>query len=316
MMSTAVIIARFQTPYLHKGHHHLIKEVRKSHNKTVIVLGNSPVIGTRKNPFDYITREKMLKAAYPDVVVLPLQDHPDDRQWSENLDILLHNTFPYENFVLYGGRDSFIRSYFGKYQTKELPSNGHYNSTDIRKHYSDRVEQSQDFRKGVLYAVNHQYERVCPTVDVAVFRNDREEVLLGMKSLDRRWRLIGGFIDPGDYNYEQAARRELNEEAGAIEVSPMIYEISMKIDDWRYREGPDKVLTTLFSCDHLFGTPKAQDDIMDTGWFKTAILPEMLEQRKIAEEHRPLIDHLLKKYLRKADDTSAQPINTGVPGSF
>ena len=57
-MKTAVIIARFQTPYLHEGHRQLISQVKTNHAKLIIVLGISPIVGSRKNPYDYYTREK------------------------------------------------------------------------------------------------------------------------------------------------------------------------------------------------------------------------------------------------------------------
>ncbi|TXH30009.1 MAG: NUDIX hydrolase, partial [Cyclobacteriaceae bacterium] len=108
MKLIGVIIARFQSPYLHEGHRILIDSVTRHHNKTVIVLGVSPVLGSRKNPLDFHTREKMIKQYYPDVVVLPLPDHPLDNKWSQNLDNLLSNAFPGAGFKLYGIRNSFI----------------------------------------------------------------------------------------------------------------------------------------------------------------------------------------------------------------
>jgi len=53
MNSIGVIIARFQTPYLHEGHKAVLQTVTKNHNKTVIVLGISPLRGGRKNPLDF-----------------------------------------------------------------------------------------------------------------------------------------------------------------------------------------------------------------------------------------------------------------------
>ena len=67
-MKTAVIIARFQTPYLHEGHRQLISTVKENHEKLVILLGISPLTGSRKNPYDFYTREKMIKKDYPEIV--------------------------------------------------------------------------------------------------------------------------------------------------------------------------------------------------------------------------------------------------------
>ncbi len=295
-MKTGVIIARFQTPYLHEGHTHLIESIQSKHNKLVVVLGVAPIVGTRKNPYDYHTREKLLKKAYPNVIVLPLSDHPNDITWSQNLDNLLASAFPSEKFVLYGSRDSFIPYYSGKIETQELAEHGDYNATELRAMYADLVFDSQDFRAGIIYAYNHQYTKVYPTVDVAVFRENRTEILLGAKSINNKWRLLGGFSDPEDENFEAAAKRELIEEAGPIEVSPLSYEMSCKIDDWRYRNESDKIITTVFSCDHIFGTPKGQDDIAEVNWFKVNELKAMIDNGMITPEHLPLITFLYNKY--------------------
>lgn len=295
-MKTGVIIARFQTPYLHEGHTHLINNIQQKHNKLVVVLGVAPIVGTRKNPYDYHTREKLLKKQYPNIVVLPLSDHPNDSMWSQSLDQLLTSAFPSEKFVLYGSRDSFIPYYTGKIETQELPEHGDYNATQLRAMFADLVFDSQDFRAGIIYAYNHQYTKVYPTVDVAVFRNDKTEILLGSKHINNKWRLLGGFSDPEDNNFEEAAKRELLEEAGPIEVGTLSYEMSCKIDDWRYRNEADKIITTVFSCDHIFGTPKGQDDIAEVDWFKIKDLKNMMDAGKITPEHLPLITFLFEKY--------------------
>ena len=295
-MTTGVIIARFQTPHLHEGHKELIDKVRAEHNRTIVVLGVSGVTGTRKNPYDYYTREKLIKTDYNDVIVLPLSDHPSDEAWTNNLDNLLEGTSPSTSFLLYGSRDSFIPYYSGKSGVVELPEHGDYNATELRKQYADKVFESKDFRAGILYAVHNQYSKVYPTVDVAVFRNERTEILLGKKSINNKWRLIGGFADPEDESYEVAAKRELIEEAGPMEISDLTYETSRKIDDWRYRGEVDKIVTTLFSCDFIYGIPKAQDDIIDLNWFDIKDLNTMLKQEELSKEHTVLFEHLIKKY--------------------
>jgi bifunctional NMN adenylyltransferase/nudix hydrolase len=92
MKSTGVIIARFQTPYLHEGHSGLIENVRERHNKVVVVLGVSAVKGSLRNPLDFYMREKMVKMASPDVIVLPLADTRNDTTWSTSLDQLLSSS--------------------------------------------------------------------------------------------------------------------------------------------------------------------------------------------------------------------------------
>ena len=296
MKKTGVVIARFQTPYLHEGHIDLINNVSAQHSKVIIILGVSPLSGSRRNPYDYHTREKMIKKQFPELVVLPLSDLPSDISWSDSLDNLLINTFPTEQFQLYGSRDSFISYYTGRFVTEELPQHGDYNATDLRARYADKVLDSTDFRSGILYAYHIQYKKVYPTVDIAVFRNDKKEILLGKKPNSPLWRLPGGFVDPEDENYESAARRELTEETGAIEVSEMTYETSLKVDDWRYRQETDKILTLLFSCDHIYGVEQASDDLIALDWFTLEELTKIIDQKEVTKEHIPLFNHLLKKY--------------------
>ena len=296
-MKTGVIIARFQTPYLHEGHLDLIGQVKENHNKLIIVLGVGPITGSRRSPYDLYTREKMIKTAYQDVIVLPLSDHPSDRTWSTNLDQLLSSAFPNEEFVLYGSRDSFIPYYSGRNATVDLPEHGDYSATELRKQFADKVFDSRDFRAGILYAYHNQYKKVYPTVDIAVFRHEKSSILLGKKAINNKWRLVGGFTDPEDDGYETAARRELAEECGPIEVSELTYETSARIDDWRYRHEVDKITTILFSCDYQYGDPEAQDDIMEVAWFAVAELPDMINRGQISEEHIVLFNHLMQKYL-------------------
>lgn len=293
MKATGVIIARFQTPYLHEGHKYLIDEIRSKHNRIVVVLGVSPVKGSRRNPFDFYTRERLLKQFAPDLMVLPLSDHPSDTTWSKNLDTLLQNTFPSESFVLYGSRDSFMPYYNGHLQVVELPEFGGHSATAIRNDNSDKVLDSVDFRMGINYAFQNTYSKVYPTVDIAVLKDSDTLVLLGKKSNAPEWRFPGGFTDPADDNYETAARRELKEECGDLEVNALQYVGSAKIDDWRYRSEEDKIMTLFFKTQWVFGHPKANDDLKELGWFPVKELQAMMKQGTIVKEHHVLVNLLL-----------------------
>lgn len=296
MSKTGVIIARFQSPYLHEGHKALITSVQERHNQVVIVLGVSPVRGSRRNPLDFPTRERMIKKEFPDVVVLPLSDHPLDTRWSQQLDTLLASAFPGGQFVLYGSRDSFKTYYSGGHETVELPETGGHNSTLIREKISDKVLDSQEFRTGIIYAYANTYLKVFPTVDVALFRNNRTELLLGRKDIDNKWRVPGGFCDPTDASYEEAAARELREECGALEISALQYMASFRMDDWRYRREEDKIITTLFAADFLAGTPIGSDDIAEVAWFTLAEVATLMANGQTALEHTPQLTAVLSTY--------------------
>jgi bifunctional NMN adenylyltransferase/nudix hydrolase len=293
MNKIGVIIARFQSPYLHEGHKSIIESVKQKHNTVVVVLGVSPVRGSKRNPLNFHTRERMIKKEYTDIVVLPLSDHPLDKKWSQNLDILLADTFPGSRFILYGSRDSFKSYYSGSNETVDLPENGDHSATTIREQISDKVMDSEEFRTGIIYAYANTYPKVYPTVDIAVFQNERTEILLGRKDIDNKWRLLGGFSDPTD---EAAAARELREECGDIVTTPMQYEGSFRVADWRYKNETDKIITTLFSTDYISGIPQGSDDIAEVKWFTLDTVLGMIDSKTIAPEHIRHLSVLLKKY--------------------
>lgn len=295
-MQTGVIVARFQTPYLHEGHMDLVQKVKEQHDKLIIILGVSPVRSSRKNPYDFYTRETMIKKEFSDIVVLPLSDHPSDVEWSQNLDNMLESAFPNENFTLYGSRDSFIPYYSGRKPVVELPEHGDYSATELRKKYADKVSNSRDFRAGILYALHNQYKKVYPTVDIAVFRNNKTEILLGRKAISSNWRFVGGFSDPEDDSYETAALREMKEECGDLEVENLKYEVSAKIPDWRYKNEADQIITLLFSCDFSEGKVQPQDDIKELEWFPVKELINMKNADKLSPEHEELFKFIITKY--------------------
>ena len=120
--------------------------------------------------------------------------------------------------------------------------------------------------------------------------------MLGKKDNDQKWRLLGGFSDPTNDSYEASALRELQEECGKIEVAPMKYEGSFRVNDWRYRNEADKIITTLFSTEFIAGNPEGSDDIAEVNWFPISELPGMIERGLTAPEHMPQLTRILERY--------------------
>lgn len=303
-----VIIGRFQVPDLHDGHRDLIDTVRRKHKKVLMFICSTPgVLVTRKNPLDYFTRMMMVQAEYPDIVILPLHDTPSDHDWSKTVDKKIAETFgDHVSAVLYGSRDAFIPHYFGRFPTVELAESFDISGTAVREAASNEVRQHSEFRRGVVYAAHNKHPATFPTIDVAVIQEtlmqedmlDRgittRQIALGRKHTDLpgKWRFPGGFVDPRkDKTLEQAARRELSEEFGlSLSVDERFeYVGSHLVDDWRYRNELDQIVTTLFLTRRLWGMLTPGDDIDEAKWFDL----DNFNMDMLVEGHRPLMQMVL-----------------------
>lgn len=285
-----VIIGRFQINRLHDAHRALIDSVIERHSKVIIFLGVTTSIGSRKNPLDFASRKAMIEEEYSDKLsaILPLRDMKDDVLWSKQVDEKIREVFSMGSVILYGSRDSFIPHYHGRFTTCELEAAHKVSATEIRKEVSNIVEKSADFRAGMIYAAYQTFPHVFPTVDIAIVKEETDEVLLGRKPYETKFRFVGGFTDVEDESYEAAAKREVVEETG-LEVDDLKYLGSAKVSDWRYRSNEDRGITTLFfKAKYIFGTPKAKDDIAETKWLKISDLNE----DNLVAEHVKLLKFL------------------------
>ena len=283
-----IIVGRFHVDELHQAHCKLIDMAVKNHGRVAIVLGVAAFTGTKRNVFDFQTRQLMINAAYPNVVVIPIKDVRDDEEWSQLLDAKIREVFPSGTVMLYGGRDSFIKQYTGHFNTMRMEADSYVSGSRIREDISKRTQQSREFRQGFIAAVMGQRDNALPTVDIApvIVNEGKAKVLLGKKPGYPLFRFIGGFVDSTDKSLEEAAKRELLEEAGAnINVGDeLTYVCSGQIDDWRLRADSKKIISTLFVVPFLWGAPEPGDDIEEVRWFKIA---DVKIDEEIVEEHRP-----------------------------
>lgn len=262
-----VVVGRFQVHELHDGHRDLLDQVTKDHDAVVIVLGLAPVKGTAYNPLDFQSRARMLREAYPEAEVVYLKDTASDELWSKRLDRIIQDvTKPSQKVALYGSRDSFIRYYSGSYPTIELTQDSYLSGTEIRRSISNQVKASPAFRAGVIYNATEGYPSCVPTVDCIVWNEDRSKVLLGRKADEKQFRVLGGYANARSASYEANARREVQEEAG-IDITDPQYVGSYFIDDWRYKNERDGIMTTLFEAKLFSGRPRPGDDIAEVRWF-------------------------------------------------
>ena len=289
------IVGRFQTHELHEGHREIINYVVANHKKVVLFLGISPVLGTTNNPLDFSTRQKMIKDAYPDIQICAIPDNRYDEVWSKNLDSRIREIFPMGSVKLYGSRDSFIPSYKGSFLTEEFKQNFYISGTEIRKMVSDEVKANPDWRAGVIYGAYNRYATSYQTVDIACFRDD--EILLAQKPGEIGYRFPGGFVDPTDESLERAARREWFEETGGnAEIGDLKYVASLRIDDWRYKSGRDKIMSALFYCKFGHGRVEPSDDVSALKWISFSEFTKSGGLILIVPEHAPLMMALIEYY--------------------
>jgi bifunctional NMN adenylyltransferase/nudix hydrolase len=294
MPVTAVLIARFQQPEISQGIVDSVNSLLRDYDRAAIVLGINKTGSTRRNPIDGDMRKDMIESRFPGITVLTIEDHPSDEKWSEELDRLLEKHFGYGEFVVLGSDDAFVSHYKGKHNAK--PTGKSYPPNDISAETLSSNKSSKEFRLGIVYGLKKTYPKVYPTVDIALFRDGIKSVLLGMKGAEKKWRFLGGFTDPDDGSFEDAVRRELQEECGLSDIKNLKYEASFRIDDWRYRYEEDKIITSFFSAEYVAGNAVGSDDIEEVRWFTAAEMKALVDESQIAQEHLPLFSHIIEKY--------------------
>ncbi len=290
------LVGRFQIHELHEAHYSLIKHVVDRHSKVILFLGVSVIQHTDKNPLDFASRRLMISEKFPDIVILPLIDMRDDKDWSRQLDKEINKPFGNDKTaILYGGRDSFIPYYSGKYPTIELESDTYVSGTEVRKQVSKEIKKSSDFRAGVIYGCYTQRPCPFPTVDFALYKGgETKSILLAKKPNENKWRFPGGFFDLNlDKSLEDAAIRELNEECGDITLKGDIkYVTNTIVNDWRYRSEKSKILTTLFFGEIETAKLAPNDDVSEIKWVSLDDLKHNMDVL-VVDEHIVLVERLL-----------------------
>lgn len=306
--SVGCIIARFQCAELHEAHKELINTVLANHAKVLIYLGLSQVRGSIHDPLDFQPRKQMILEnwphdKYPNLTIGYLKDNRSDEEWSKKLDEQISDLLsPNDTVVLYGGRDSFLTHYMGKFDTRELQSNRYVSGTELRQKISQAPQSNPQFRAGAIWASYQRFPTVYSTVDVAVFDPKNRRILLARKPLETGYRFVGGFSSPSDDSFEMAAIRELVEETGiSVGLGSLRYVGSKKVNDWRYASNPsEKIITHLYVGLYSHGCPQAADDIAEVLWMDfDSFDPNGVNNNfpiAIVEEHLPLWD-MVKAYI-------------------
>ena len=292
------IVARFQVPKLHEEHMALIQRVAETHPRVFVILGLAADACkcTYNNPLDFPTRKAMVEQAFNNVEVLYIKDVGNDEIWSKNLDAIISSQIgPGQSVVLYGGRDSFVPHYKGKFATQELVPTKYISGKEIRKNVGIKSKATAEFREGVIWAVENQWPSALPTVDIAIMDPPKNRVLLCRKPNEKFLRFVGGFARPDSECYEDDAKREVLEETH-LETAEYRYIGSARIRDWRYEGERNKIKTSFFSCLYVSGTPQADDDIAEVEW---VCYDAFNNEEQFVPEHRVLAKMFRDRVLTK-----------------
>jgi bifunctional NMN adenylyltransferase/nudix hydrolase len=292
-----VIVGRFQVNDLHDGHMELFRQVKARHNGVIVFVGSHPAGLTREHPLNYEVRRRMIEAKFPDFIVRELPDTRSDESWSKALDAAIAQAVPSPaSFTLYGGRDSFVPHYHGKYTPVELTlslESQKVSGTSIREKFATTTIESSDFRAGMIYAISQLWPVLLPTVDIAIFTTDHKKILLGRKGSDPvdEYRFIGGHAEKKSPTYEADARKEVFEET-TLDPYAMQYIGSAIIPDWRYATNDRGVKTAFFATTVMSMGARATDDIEEVRWFDV----DKISADDIVDTHQPLFV-LLEKFM-------------------
>lgn len=291
-----VIIGRFQVHKLHEGHEELFRAVMARHSRVIVFLGVPAHKNmTKKHPLPYDVRSVMLKSRFPDanLEIHPLVDVPDDDlAWSRTLDTKIREIAPIGGITLYSARDGFAPHYKGIFKVHELDLEINVPRTisgeNIRAEITNTVLASPEFRAGIIFARNHEYDRVIPCVDIALchFSVDGLMVALGKRRDEAFYRFVGGHAEPRTNSYLADAKKEASEEAYGLGIDTLFPIGDIRVDDPRWRGESDAIKTVLYVaiCPTMGG--RGADDIAELRWFQFGDMDAGL----FVPEHRPLFD--------------------------
>lgn len=282
-----VIVGRFQVPSLHSEHKKLFDRVISMNHKVIVFLGIPIFKTTDSNPLNFEMRRDMILEDYPNITILGIQDVPggreEDIKWSRNLDNKIEEILmPDQKVILYGGRDSFIKGYHGKFRTEILEPERYVSGSEIRQHVKNAVLSPLHFRAGVIWATQNQYPSVLPTVDCLIYNLKYDKILLGRKENESKWRFIGGFSDINSLSYEEDIQREVLEETSIeLDIKSFKYLGSLKVNDPRVYSNKYKIKTIIFetSADDSLNFV-GDDDITEVKWFPCDSVLPLVEAHK------------------------------------
>ncbi|MFF6870072.1 NUDIX hydrolase [Streptomyces sp. NPDC090109] len=131
-----------------------------------------------------------------------------------------------------------------------------------------------DFIRTLRETAGHQL-LFLPGVSAVVF-DDRGRVLLGRRSDNGRWAIIGGIVEPGEQPADCAVREVYEETAVRCEVERIVIVETLR-KPVVYPNGDQcQFMDVTFRCRAVGGEARVNDDeSTEVGWFDVDDLPEM-----------------------------------------
>jgi ADP-ribose pyrophosphatase YjhB (NUDIX family) len=123
-------------------------------------------------------------------------------------------------------------------------------------------------------------------------------VFLARKPDEKQYRMVGGFMNPGEIRVDSAAR-EFEEETGRpVNTSDLFLFGEYAVDDHRYKNSKHGITTTVFYfyLNDKNLTPK--DDICEIKFFTLNFLKENLNDM-IVPEHRKILEQFVDKKMNE-----------------
>ena len=294
----SIIVGSFHTEWLADETIQKLLPIIQNTKTNIIFLLQDNGIVNQKWPLPFQERSEMLREVFePNTITIgPLPDCELDEDWTAAIEQRLDLLLPENNrCTLYFSEASAACYHPKKYKVVE--SLKKFNSNlcpPYVRTFGDITDISIAYRKGIRESYLRSYGCVYPTVDIALTKIDnmRRMILVGKKKNESFYRLPGGFVDKKDETRQLAARRELYEETNLTVEGNLISLGDFKIDDWRYKNTTDSILTTLFLGEYSFGILKAGDDLVK----EVAWIPLDTADAVIGKAHKPLISKVKEYY--------------------
>jgi bifunctional NMN adenylyltransferase/nudix hydrolase len=136
-------------------------------------------------------------------------------------------------------------------------------------------------------------------VDMVLVDFDRKRIALGRRPHREQYQFPGGFVDiTKDNCLEDAAKRELAEEMPGMETTLVGYIGSLKVNDSRYKDDKDKIMTSVFAFCYTYGELKGGDDLPEATWFDI----NKIKYQDVIPQHKDILDIFLQWWINGGED--------------